>query len=59
PFSKHTVTHCQVEIFATGLHGMPRTELIVVLETMPDRLNTTRPPMQLKMFPAKIGVVSK
>ncbi|KRZ97316.1 ALK tyrosine kinase receptor [Trichinella sp. T8] len=58
PFFQHTATHCKLK-FRYRLHGMPRTELIVVLETMPDRLNTTRPPMQLKMFPAKIGVVSK
>ncbi|KRY21283.1 Myosin-3 [Trichinella patagoniensis] len=57
PFFQHTATHCKLK-FRYRLHGMPRTELIVVLETMPDRLNTTRPPMQLKMFPAKIGVVS-
>ncbi|KRZ35309.1 Myosin-3 [Trichinella pseudospiralis] len=57
PFFQHTATHCKLK-FRYRLHGMPRTELIVVLETMPDRLNATRPPMQLKMFPAKIGVVS-
>ncbi|KRZ15247.1 Myosin-4 [Trichinella zimbabwensis] len=58
PFFQHTATHCKLK-FRYRLHGMPRTELIVVLETMPDRLNATRPPMQLKMYPAKIGVVSK
>ncbi|KHJ40862.1 MAM domain protein [Trichuris suis] len=58
PFYQHTVTHCKLK-FQYRLHGMPRTELVVVLESLPDRSNLTRPPMQLKTFPSKAGLVSK
>ncbi|CDW54795.1 ALK tyrosine kinase receptor [Trichuris trichiura] len=58
PFYQHTVTHCKLK-FHYRLHGMPRTELVVVLESLPDRSNLTRPPMQLKTFPSKAGLVSK
>uniref|UniRef100_A0A5S6R118 Tyrosine-protein kinase receptor n=1 Tax=Trichuris muris TaxID=70415 RepID=A0A5S6R118_TRIMR len=58
PFYQHTVTHCKLK-FHYRLHGMPRTELVIVLESLPDRSNLTRPPMQLKTFPSKAGAVSK
>lgn len=59
PYYQYTGEHCKLK-FLYRLHGMPKTELIILLENLPDRTtNATVPPVQMRTFHTKTGMVSK
>lgn len=59
PYLQRTGPNCKLR-FQYRLHGMPKTELLVVLEHLPDPSNSaTESPMQLRMIPTRNSINSK